>query len=134
MAMSTSKVTGSPGTAALALRGLSDGRSSSSSRTTPLDAISQTGFNGVGDERFRQFDDPGFDFNQERGGRKQATPFVVRAAQGFEVGTFDNDDDQIDTGHVFLNEVLNGISIYENNSRIVSSVVAKPGSIFSFRL
>ncbi|MCR6632486.1 MAG: hypothetical protein NVV74_21930 [Magnetospirillum sp.] len=89
---------------------------------------------GVNDNRLWRYDEER-SFDQERDGHEQekATPFVMRAAKGFQVEESEDVSESGGAGRVFLAMVLRGIGIYETNMRLTTAGAVRPGSVLNFR-
>lgn len=136
MALGTNKVSAiaSPGMAAAATaRPASGGRNVASVGA----GVESSGFSpqiGVNDNRLWRFDEES-QFEREPGQQQQqqATPFVVRASNGFKVEEAEEATDAGGTGKVFLDTVLRGIGIYELNMRRTTPGAVRPGSVLNYR-
>lgn len=137
MALGTNKVSAiaSPGMAAAATaRPASGGRNVAS--VGP--GVEGTGFSpqiGVNDNRLWRFDDERqFDLERDHHQeQEQATPFIVRAANGFKVEEAEETADADGNGKVFLDAVLHGIGVYESNMRRTTPGAVRPGSVLNYR-
>lgn len=136
MALGTNKVSAiaSPGMAAAATaRPLSGGRNVASVGA----GVESAGFSpqiGVNDNRLWRFDEETqFEFQRESEQQQQATPFVIRASNGFRVDEAEEATGGNSGGGVFLDTMLRGISIYESNMRRTTPGAVRPGSVLNYR-
>lgn len=136
MALGSNKVSAiaSPGMAAAATaRPASGGRNVAS--VAP--GVEGAGFSpqiGVNDNRLWRFDEETqFEFEREPDQQQQATPFIIRAANGFKVEEAEESTDAGGSGKVFLDAVLRGIGIYESNMRRTTPGAVRPGSVLNYR-
>ena len=136
MALGTNKVSAiaSPGMAAAATaRPASGGRNVAS--VGP--GVEGAGFSpqiGVNDNRLWRFDEETqFEFEQQSEQQQQATPFIIRASNGFKVEEADEANGGNSGGGVFLDTMLRGIGIYESNMRRTTPGAVRPGSVLNYR-
>ncbi len=136
MALGTSKVSAiaSPGMAAAATaRPLSGGRNVASVGA----GVEGAGFSpqiGVNDNRLWRYDEERqFDLDREQQQQERATPFIIRAANGFRADEAEETTDAGGSGKVFLDALLRGIGIYESNMRRTTPGAVRPGSVLNYR-
>lgn len=136
MALGTNKVSAiaSPGMAAAATaRPASGGRNVAS--VGP--GVEGAGFSpqiGVNDNRLWRFDEETqFEFEQQSEQQQQATPFIIRASNGFKAEEADEANGGNSGGGVFLDTMLRGIGIYESNMRRTTPGAVRPGSVLNYR-
>lgn len=137
MALGTSKVSAiaSPGMAAAATaRPVSGGRNVASTGR----GVIGTDFSPqieINDNRLWRFDEEReFEQDREDSQKKQATPFIARAYNGFKVDEAEEATDANATGKVFLDTMIRAISIYESNIRLTTPGAVRPGSVLNYRL
>ncbi|NFV79560.1 hypothetical protein [Magnetospirillum aberrantis] len=138
MAMGTNKVSAiaSPGMAAAATaRPASGGRNVASVGSAGIESTEFSSQIGVNDNRLWRYDEEQ-EFNLDHGQdqQKQATPFIVRSANGFKVEEAEETSDAGGSGgKVFLDTLMRGIGIYESNMRRTMPGAVRPGSVLNFR-
>jgi hypothetical protein len=137
MALGTGKVSAiaSPGMAAAATaRPISGGRNVASVTGGPLEEMGFSSQIGVNDNRMWRYDDEReFDSEDEGQSQQRATPFIIRSTNGFRVDEADEATADSSTGYTFLDEILRGIGVYENNMRVISPGAVRRGSVLNFR-
>jgi hypothetical protein len=119
--------------AAATARPISGGRNVASVTGGPLEASGFSEQIGVNDNRMWRYDDEReFDFEGEGQQQKYATPFIIRSSNGFKVDEAEEATDP-GSGYAFLNEILRGVGVYENNMRVISPGAVRRGSVLNFR-
>lgn len=136
MALGTNKVSAiaSPGMAAAATARPASGGRNVASVGAGVESADFSPQIGVNDNRLWRYDEERqFDLDHGQQEQQRATPFVVRAANGFKVDEAEEATDSGGTGKVFLDTLLRGIGIYESNMRTTTPGAVRPGSVLNFR-
>ncbi|WP_173981172.1 hypothetical protein [Magnetospirillum sp. UT-4] len=120
-------------TAAATARPASGGRNVAS---VNVGALEEAGFSpqiGINDNRlFRYDEERSFDFSERREPEQKATPFIIRATNGFRVDEVDDGQSASSGGGAFLDMVMRGVGTYENNMRITTPGTVRPGSVLNY--
>jgi hypothetical protein len=99
--------------------------------------VEGTGFSpqiGVNDNRLWRYDEERqFDLERDDQQQERATPFIIRAANGFRAEEVDENTDAGGSGKVFLDTMMRGVAIYESNMRRTMPGAARPGSVLNYR-
>jgi len=136
MALSASRIAGgiaAPGMAAAATaRPISGGRGVAAASQPAVESTFASGV-GVNDNLILRYDDEGglnSDGQRREYGRPETTPFIARSAAAFQVEEIDQAGGAGDF-RLFLNDVVRGIGVYENNIRLTTPGRVMPGSVLN---